>query len=100
MRPIGFDRANHILMPPPGLEDCDPLSVLQHSQGVISCWEVSAEDLEDIQRTGKIYLNVMVPPGGHPPVWIATDIITSEEEAEESRRGMALLAEKGKAVVH
>lgn len=60
-----FDEGNTILDPPTGvsLEDCDVLNVCKGvlPNGipvVISCWKITTEELEEITRTGRIWLMV------------------------------------------
>lgn len=67
-----FDESNAVLGRPPSMthEDCDPLSVLltQMESGhpcVVSCWKVTAEELAEINRTGRVWLMVLgetMPP--------------------------------------
>lgn len=65
MIPIAFDEENQVLMPPDGTEEhCAPLPVyLGNLDGVtpvcISCWKITREELEEIQRTARVYLMVM-----------------------------------------
>jgi len=74
MRPVEFDEQTHILSKPKGVtdEECAPLPVFRDGEQVISCWEFNKEDLEEINRTGRIYLSVV---SGHtqPPVWISAE---------------------------
>lgn len=72
MIPTSFDESNHVLDKPQDMDraDCDALSVWVGStpQGfpvVISCWKLTKEDLEEIQRTGRVWLwvyGVTMPP--------------------------------------
>lgn len=72
MVPVAFDEENNVLQPPEGwsAEECEPLSVFQGfmSEGspvTISCWKMSAEELEEIQRTGRVWLLIwrhVMPP--------------------------------------
>ena len=95
MMPVKMPGANLILNPPDGMEDCEPLEILKHEGGLMSCWEVSPEDLAAIQETGRIYLNVLCAPGSHPPVWVSTDSMNGDELVDA-----ALMAQKAKAQIH
>lgn len=70
--PSGFPQANVTLGPPPGYADAVvPLPVCRLPAGqLVSCWELTALELEEIARTGKIYLSVW---GGltQPPVQVS-----------------------------
>ena len=68
-RPIDFPEANLRLLPPEGHEDSViAMSAFRDAGVVVSCWQLSAEDLRRIAETGEIWLSVQ----GHtaPPVFI------------------------------
>lgn len=64
MIPASFEESETYLGAPPGMEsDCDPLSIARRvtEDGhpvVISCWKPTREELEEIQRTGRVWLMV------------------------------------------
>jgi hypothetical protein len=68
----GFAEENTVLSKPPELtaDECDALSVwcgsLQNGEAaVISCWKVTAEELDAIIRTGRVWVIVLgetMPP--------------------------------------
>jgi hypothetical protein len=70
MLPTSFENANFVFTAPKGMTDCLDLPVFRghDDEGtpcVISCWKFSKEDLEEIQKTGCIYLSIIgyvVPP--------------------------------------
>ena len=73
MELASFDEANTVLGKPQDMthEQCEAASVCrtQNADGVmvvVSCWKVTKEELEEIQRTGRVWLIV----AGHtmPPV--------------------------------
>lgn len=73
MRACGFDEENGVADTPAGIapEEVEPLSVFRGQMGdcrpvTISCWKVTAEEMAEIQRTGRVWLLVL----GHgiPPV--------------------------------
>lgn len=74
MIPISFAESNLVLDKPPSMtrDQCDPLNVLyfQKQGAIISCWKLTVEELEEIKKTGRIWLNVR----GHvmPPVSLTT----------------------------
>jgi hypothetical protein len=65
MTPCGFDESTEALGKPPSLSEdvCDPLSIARvvwHGQpSIVSCWKLEPGDLEEIQRTGRVWLMVM-----------------------------------------
>ncbi len=71
MVPTAFDEENGVLDRPPGMSDdeCGPLSVWRGMMGkspvVISCWKPTTEEMEEIKRTGRVWLLVVgesMPP--------------------------------------
>ncbi|MFA7505287.1 MAG: hypothetical protein WCZ28_11355 [Burkholderiaceae bacterium] len=69
-RPVEFAEANTLLLAPAGHEDSvAPLPVHRGDGCVVSCWQLSAEDLRRIAETGEIWLSVW----GHtaPPVLVS-----------------------------
>lgn len=80
MELASFDEANTVLGKPADMthEQCEAASVCrtQYDDGtpvVISCWKVTKEELEEIQRTGRVWLTIVgqtMPPahvGGISP---------------------------------
>lgn len=77
MEPCAFDQENLILNPPTGLslQDCQVISawfgqVTMMGGSVapvyITCWKVDKKELEQIQKTGRVWL--MTYGHGMPPV--------------------------------
>lgn len=72
MEACSFDESNFVLGRPEDLtaDQCDPLSVWRGvcSDGVprvISCFKLTKEELEEVNRTGRVWLFVMgltMPP--------------------------------------
>lgn len=65
MELASFAEANAVLGKPDDMthEQCEAASVLRATMTdgtpvVISCWKVTAEELEEIQRTGRVWLLV------------------------------------------
>lgn len=78
MLPIQFDQANFTFTKPQSMTDeqCGDLPVCKtrDSSGfpvIVSCWRFNKEDLEEIQRTGVIYLTITGV--GMPPVSLQTE---------------------------
>lgn len=77
MFPTSFDEAETVLGRPHNTDadDVEPLSVCRTYQEddkktpvVISCWKVTADELAEINRTGRVWLGVM--GSTMPPVWV------------------------------
>jgi len=70
--PVKFNGANVVLKAPPGQEEtCGDLHVFRNRSMVVSCWELEPAELQEIARTGRIYLSVQGPT--QPPVYVATE---------------------------
>jgi len=68
-----FDESTGYLDRPPSMtaDECDPLAVarVQYSDGipaVVSCWKLTAEEVGEFKRTGRIWL--IVTGQSMPPV--------------------------------
>ncbi|MBS5934937.1 MAG: hypothetical protein KIC94_18900 [Clostridiales bacterium] len=76
MKPIKTEYSNLILKAPKGQEDsviCLPVTRLSLEDGthvVESCWQLSKEELEEVQKTGKIYFACMGDT--HPPILLSS----------------------------
>lgn len=83
MLPVDFPARNFVYQKPQGWTDeqCSDLPVWKGNapiddQGnttptIISCWKLSKEDLEEIQRTGEVWLSISGT--GMPPVSLFTE---------------------------
>lgn len=76
--PVTFPESNFVFTKPASMTDeqCSDLPVwLGKDQEdfpvIISCWKLSKEDLEEIQKTGQIYLSIAGQ--GMPPVSLFTE---------------------------
>lgn len=69
MIPIDFPERNRVLEKPPGMTDqqCMDLEIFTDGLNCVSCWQLNKEELELIQKTGKIYL-IVVSGTTQPPV--------------------------------
>lgn len=67
MIPRPFPESNMTLMPPDGMADCDLLSVFADGEQCVSCWQMSADELEEVNRNGgrvwvRVYSGHTAPP--------------------------------------
>lgn len=75
MIPIAFDEANDILDKPADMtrDECEPLQICRASFDgstpvIVSCWKLTKEEFEELQRTGRVYL--IIWGHGMPPASI------------------------------
>lgn len=71
MKPRPFPQANRRMMPPPGMDTCDPLEtfvdVAFNEPVTISHWQMSAEELAEVNRNGgRVWVRVIAMPT--PPI--------------------------------
>jgi hypothetical protein len=83
MLPVHFPKSNFVFKKPSDMTDeqCSDLSVWKGEvpvdeagntfPAIISCWKLSKEDLEEIQKTGQIWLSIT--GHGMPPVSLFTE---------------------------
>lgn len=73
--PASFDESDDYLDRPPCMTDeqCSPLAIARASDSdglpvIISCWKLTQEELDEINRTGRVWLGIY----GHsmPPAWV------------------------------
>lgn len=74
--PASFDESNNVLDRPSDMteDQCQSLSTFHGIDTnnlpiVISCWKVTAEELAEINRTGRIWLGIVGQT--MPPAWIS-----------------------------
>lgn len=68
--PVEFAGANMVLRAPPGREETvSDLHTFTNGNCSVSCWELSPEELAEVQRTGRIYLSVFWGRT-QPPVFV------------------------------
>ena len=69
MVPASFDESNAVLDKPPLMANCEALSILRTKVNggpcVVSCWKMSAEERDEIIRTGRVWL--MIAGNTMPP---------------------------------
>ncbi len=78
-QPQNFPQANFTWDTPQGEDPAkvEPLRVYRDGSHNLSCWRLSAEELAEINRTGRVWLWVM---GRHSPVSVTgTDPFTPRE---------------------
>lgn len=73
MKAKEFPEQNMVFTKPQSMtdEECGSLPAYRGEGQIISCWEVTPEDLERIKETGVIWLSVS--GAGQPPVYIGTE---------------------------
>lgn len=74
MMPVEFPEQNCLLGKPKTMtdEECSALACFTDGKQCVSCWQFNKEDLEEIQRTGKIWL-IVVSGHSQPPVTLQTE---------------------------
>jgi hypothetical protein len=61
MYPIGFKESNFVLGRPGNMtdEECDQLPIYRDGLHCISCWKLSQEEMDLIQKTGCVYIAIL-----------------------------------------
>lgn len=85
-QPVGFDGANFVFRAPEDLspEECCDLQVMKTDKQIVSCWRLSPAEIEHINETGVVFLNIMGQ--GMPPVWVGSGpaLFGSREQAPKA----------------
>lgn len=70
MKPIHFEQANVRLTGPQGENDpnVSPMDANFNNGIYTSCWELTNEDIEELKRTKKLYIMIMVGNMPPPPI--------------------------------
>lgn len=103
MQPSNFDEANTNLGPPQGVGE-DQCSTLRVCRGllqgktpvVISCWKPDRAELEEIMRTGRVWL--MIWGQTQPPAFVSgykASILPYVDKAEEGDEDASSGTEEG-----
>lgn len=71
-QPTAFAGSNTIMHAPPGAENVQDMHVFRPPHLCVSCWTVTAEELAEITRTGRIFLSVLMS-GQQPPVYVGSE---------------------------
>lgn len=67
MKPVKFKEQNITYV----AEGCGDLPAHKADDQIISCWQLSEEDLKRVSETGVVWLSVI---GQHqPPIWLGTE---------------------------
>lgn len=70
--PVDFPGSNRLLGAPRGMEaTVAPLHTFNNKVCSVSCWELSAAELEEIARTGRVWLSVFAG-ASQPPVYVGS----------------------------
>lgn len=69
---VEFEGQNLILQPPPGAENISPLPIFRNGTCCVSCWQLSPEEMAEVQRTGRVYLSVFWGMT-QPPVFVGSE---------------------------
>jgi hypothetical protein len=74
MQPLNFDGANVVFgANQPEYQPLPAEMRLGHSSEIVTCWELSPEELERVQETGKIWLSLLTFGQPLQPVLVSVD---------------------------
>lgn len=71
-KPVPFDGQNFVLAPPQGSENVSPLPIFRNGTCCVSCWQLTPAEIEEVQRTGRVYLSVFFG-WSQPPVYVGSE---------------------------
>ncbi|QGJ74195.1 hypothetical protein [Sinorhizobium meliloti] len=70
--PVQFEGSNMLLRAPEGAENVSDMHTYTNGMCSVSCWELSADELAEINRTGRVYLSVF-SGRTQPPVFVGDE---------------------------
>lgn len=71
-QPVKFEGANVRLLPPEGSENIQEMATYTNGLCSVSCWELSAEEMEEVARTGRIFISIF-SGRSQPPVFVGSE---------------------------
>jgi hypothetical protein len=71
-RAVDFEGSNKTLNAPKGVENVEQLHTFTNGRCSVSCWELDADELAEIARTGRVYLSV-ISGETQPPVFVSSE---------------------------
>lgn len=77
---VDFEGSNIVLRAPEGRDDVSDLHVMRNRGMVVSCWELEPQEVEEIIRTGRIFLSIMGPTMA--PAFVGTGEVMRDFTAE------------------
>lgn len=69
---VYFEGANTKLGPPKGSENVSDLYTYSNGLCSVSCWQLSADELAEINRTGRVFVSVL-SGRSQPPVFLGSE---------------------------
>ena len=79
--PIKFNGYNRILNPPPDSENVLPLPIFRNGKCCVSCWQLTKEELAEINRTGRVYISIFSGET-QPAVYVGSETTVREVVAD------------------
>lgn len=76
MKPINFKEQNVTYI----AEGCNDLPAHKAEDQIISCWKLTKEELEQINKTGIVWFSVMGQT--QPPIWLGIETPFKEEDMQ------------------
>ena len=81
-QPVDFTGTNVIMKAPRGSEEIvQDVRAFRNEQCCITCWNLTADEIEEVNRTGRIFLSVHYG-GGMPPVFVGGEDSVREISAD------------------
>lgn len=81
MKPIEFEGSNVVYGE--NQPEYQPLPALKrkgNSGEIVTCWELSPDEIKQVQETGKIYLSILTFRQPLQPVYLSVDIPTAYDQ--------------------
>lgn len=70
---VDFKGANCLLRAPPDNDGIGELPVFRNGVTSVSCWHLSPSEIDEITRTGHVYVAVLSGKQSQPPVFAGSE---------------------------
>lgn len=74
--PVGFEGASNVLHAAPGDTNTRDLPIYVDPAQIISCWRLTPEELDEVKRTGVVWLSV-VNIGSYAPSYVSGNALVT-----------------------
>ena len=74
--PIDFPGSNFKFVAPPNREDISDLHTFRNEVCNVTCWQLTPAELEEIIRTGCVWVNQMIGMGQMQPLFVGSESVT------------------------
>lgn len=80
--PVVFPGHNRTLAPPSGAENISPLPIFGNGTCCVSCWQLTPEELAEVNASGGMVFISIFYGDTQPPVFVGSELTTRDVVAD------------------